>query len=164
MDPDSIHALAAKAMAHHYAPGECIFRQGDVGDSLYVIKTGTVTLSLEDSETGESRPLATLAEGDFFGEMSLLTGECRSASAYAEANCELLVIDRRHMAPLLEEHPELMRRISQTIAARRQDTATVIASLAETREASVPQAVATHEVVATTNEIFNRIRSFFTLS
>lgn len=161
MDPDSIHALAAKAQAHHYAPGERIFAQGDVGDSLYVIKAGTVTLSL--AESGEARSLATLREGDFFGEMSLLTGERRSASADAATDCELLVIDRRHLAPLLEAHPEFMRRISQTIAARRQDTESIIASLAEAREATVPQA-APAEVEATSNEIFNRIRSFFKLT
>lgn len=160
MDPHSVASLAARAEAQHFRSGERIFRQGDLGGSLYVIKAGRVALLLEAEG---ARPLATLGEGDFFGEMSLLTGQHRTASAVAATDCELLVIDRRHLAPLLEAHPEFMRLISQTIATRRQDTASLMADLEQARAATVAQAPAAAAVEEASNEILSRIRSFFKL-
>lgn len=164
MDPDSVARLAKQARVVHFAAKEPIIRQGEVGGSLYVIKHGQVTLSLDGHGEHGTKPLAILNEGDFFGEMSLLTGERRTASAYAASECELLVIDHNHFAALLEEHPEFMQRISHVIAERRAGIETARLNLAEAREHLVPAQRQDAVVEAATNEIFDRIRAFFKLS
>lgn len=162
MDDESLTALARKVRSVHYARGERIFRQGDLGGSLYIIKEGTVTLSLDEAGGGNTRPFASLQAGDVFGEMSLLTGAPRSASTTAATDCEFLVIEHLHLAPLLEAHGEFARTISQIIAERQSKTESAKASLALSRELTVAQAPG--EVEAASYEIFNRIRSFFKLS
>lgn len=164
MDAESLGALARQVRVAHYASGERIFSQGDVGGSLYIIKEGSVTLSLDEAGGGDTRPFASLRAGDFFGEMSLLTGEPRTASTHAATDCELLVIEKQHLAPLLEDKADFAREISHLIAERRSKTERAKASLALSRELTVAQAQAAGEVEAASHEIFNRIRSFFKLS
>lgn len=164
MDAESLETLARKARLVHYAQGERIFSQGDVGGSLYIIKRGEVSLSLDEAGGHDTRPFASLQAGDFFGEMSLLTGEPRSASTHAATDCEFLVIEQQHLAPLLEDKADFAREISQIIAERRSRTETAKASLALSREVTVAQSQDAGTVDEASNEIFNRIRSFFKLS
>lgn len=164
MDAESLATLARKARVVHFAAGERVFSQGDVGGSLYIIKRGVVTLSLDETGGANTKPFASLSEGDFFGEMSLLTGEPRTASTHAATDCEFLVIEQQHLAPLLEDKADFAREISRIIAERRSKTESAKASLAMRRERTVAQSTATDKVDEASNEIFNRIRSFFKLS
>ncbi len=164
MDAESLGTLARKARVVHYAAGERVFSQGDGGGSLYIIKQGTVTLSLDEAGGRDTRPFASLGAGDFFGEMSLLTGEPRTASTHAQSDCELLVIEKQHLAPLLEDKADFAREMSRIIAERRSKTETVKANLAMSREVTIAQAPSAGEVEAASHEIFNRIRSFFKLT
>jgi small-conductance mechanosensitive channel len=163
MDSESLARLAGTARLVHYAAGERIFSQGDSGDSLYLIKRGVVTLSLDEMGGHDTRPFATLGEGGFFGEMSLLTGELRTASAHAADDCEFLLIDHVHLAPLLEDHPEFMRTISVTIAQRKQSMEAAKETIHRAKELIIP-AQQVEAVEQASNEIFNRIRSFFKLT
>lgn len=164
MDPASIEVLARKARLVHFGPGERIFTQGDPGESLYIIKRGRVVLSLDERGGRDTRPFAHLEEGDFFGEMSLLTGEARTASAHADSDGEFLVLEHHHLAPLLEDQPDFMRRISLTIAERRQNMMTAKVTLAHERENVALHPHANQAVEETSNEILGRIRAFFKLS
>lgn len=87
--------------------GTVLFRQGDPGDRLYVIKSGKLELYV-DAATGRSPQLISiLSEGDTLGEMAMLTGEARSATAIAATEAELYIIDRETFHGLVEEQPSI---------------------------------------------------------
>ena len=92
--------------------GTVITQIGDAGDSFFVIIDGTAAVRTPVGLGSQLQP------GDFFGEMSLLDGEPRSATIVAMTDLRLLVVDRFHFWRLLDETPELIRRIL-TILSRR---------------------------------------------
>jgi CRP-like cAMP-binding protein len=112
------HDLAAHAQARTFAPNEPIFHVGDPGSSMMGVMVGTVRISLP---TWKDRQLilADLPAGEFFGEMALLDGKPRSASAAALTKCELLVLERRDFLTFLEHSPtaclNLMRLLCERI-------------------------------------------------
>ncbi|MNX04730.1 Low conductance mechanosensitive channel YnaI [compost metagenome] len=159
-DDAVIEAIARQARHAHYAPESAIFHQGDAGGSFFLIQKGEVLLQLADAQGTE--PVARLQAGCYFGEMSLLTGEPRTASARALTDCELLVIDEQDLGPLLEAHPEVLESVSRIIAQRRAGMDEVRQTMAER---IVPQPLPEPESVeAASNEILGRIRGFFKLS
>jgi ABC-type multidrug transport system ATPase subunit/CRP-like cAMP-binding protein len=86
---------APRAVQHpeaRYAPGEVIFRQGDSGSEMFVVAAGWVGLSI--AVEGHQQEIAELGPGEFFGELSLLSGAPRTATATARAPTTLLRIDR----------------------------------------------------------------------
>ncbi len=86
--------------------GSLLFRQGDPGDSMYIIQRGKVRLSTETSEGG-LQPLALLEEGDTFGEMALLTGETRSATASTTEDSVLFAMNKEAFDKLIAEQPAI---------------------------------------------------------
>lgn len=108
-------ALSLKRAA--FAPGELIIRQGDAGDSMYIVIQGSVDVHVS-GDSGMSEYLATLEVGQFFGEMSLLTGENRTANVMSMTAVECLVIAKPSLTSLFERHPELAENISEVIAGR----------------------------------------------
>lgn len=74
-----------------YKAGETIFKQGDPGIGLYIIREGEVTIQKE-TEDGEQIEFATLGKSDFFGEIALIESEIRTATAIAKTSCQLAVI------------------------------------------------------------------------
>src|SRR5687767_11261515 len=79
--------LAKAAVRHVFAPGELVIRAGDPGASMFVVHNGRVRVQVSDN--GRLRTVATLAEGDFFGEMALFTGEPRTANVVALEETEV---------------------------------------------------------------------------
>lgn len=105
--PDGVLADVGKRLRHrHFRRNEVIFHQGDPGDALHVITDGSVKIVLPSTE-GEEAIIATLRAGDFFGELSLLDGEPRSATAVAVEATETLSLPRNVFRELLDTHPEL---------------------------------------------------------
>jgi CRP-like cAMP-binding protein len=102
-----------------FAPGETICRQGESGETFYIIKNGQVEISAYDGQ-GHVTPLRTMGIGDFFGEMSLLTGAPRSATVTALKETDVLVIDKEDMRCMLEENSQLAEHISRVLAVRQQ--------------------------------------------
>ena len=92
--------------------GTVITQIGDVGDSFFVIIDGSAAVRTPVGAGSQLQP------GDFFGEMSLLDGEPRSATIVATTDLRLLIVDRSHFWRLLDETPDLIRRIL-TILSRR---------------------------------------------
>ncbi len=74
----------------HYEPGEVVFEEGEVGESLFMILSGTVEVSKHVG--GETRQIGTLGAGEYFGEMALLGSRTRSASTRAATALDLLVL------------------------------------------------------------------------
>lgn len=100
LDPVALERLAASMRARRFRRGEVIFHVGDPGDALFVIVSGDVKISLP-SETGDEAILATLRPGDVFGELALLDGSPRSASATALGATEAVVLPRDRFRELL---------------------------------------------------------------
>ena len=91
--------------AVHLDAGEILFEEGDSGDCLYIVKKGLVEI-IRGTGT-ELRPVACLGEGSFFGEMALITGETRSATARARCSTELLSLTEEGFHQRLRDVPEL---------------------------------------------------------
>lgn len=87
--------------------GTVLFRQGDPGDSLYVIKHGKLELYVDTTSGRSPQLISVLGEGDTLGEMAMLTGEARSATAIAATDAELYIIDRETFEALVEDLPSL---------------------------------------------------------
>lgn len=92
--------------------GQLIFSEGDFGDALFVIADGRVRISLGD------RTLATLGKANYFGEMSLLDGEPRSASARAEVDSLLLRIEQKNFHNILSRHFGAALAVIRTLSRR----------------------------------------------
>ncbi len=154
LKPATLLALARAARKLHYEHGEQLVREGEPGDSLYVIDSGTVSVSKAEAGAGKVQ-LATLHEGSFFGEHSLLTGEPRSATVSADASCEVWVLEKGALAPLLVSDPTLAESLSQALAVRDAATLAVLARSKEQQRNLGP--APDHE------SILGRIRAFFRL-
>ena len=89
--------LAELAEQHRYGAGEHVFEEGELGDSLYVIVAGEVEV-VRKSDGGAPRPLTVLAAPEFFGEMSLIDKEYRSATVRARTEAVLLRLTTQHLA------------------------------------------------------------------
>jgi CRP/FNR family cyclic AMP-dependent transcriptional regulator len=105
----------------NYVTGEYIFYQGDPGIGLYIIREGEVTVQRTD-ETGNIIHLANFIPGDFFGELALVDGEKRPASAIAKTDCRLAVIFKPDLDEFIESYPrkgiKILQGISQIVAIR----------------------------------------------
>ena len=110
--------LAQAASSHVFAPGETVIRAGDPGSSMFVVHNGRV--SVQVSENGRARTVATLSDGAFFGEMALFTGEPRTASIVAIEETEVLEIGHAAMKRVFDNNPDLVESLSHIIAERRQ--------------------------------------------
>ncbi len=133
LSTDELRQLAMATVGHVFAPGETLIRAGDEGSSMFVVHNGRVQVQL--TESGKSRPVAVLSEGNFFGEMALFTGEPRTASVVALEETEVLEIGHAAMKHLFETNPSLVESISWTIAERR-------AGLAASAEQATPNSLA----------------------
>jgi hypothetical protein len=88
------------------AAGQVVVKEGDRGDTLYLIVSGTLRVSTRGQD-GQDVPLAALGAGDFFGEVALLTGRPRTATVTALTEVELLTLDRATADGLRSRHPEI---------------------------------------------------------
>jgi CRP-like cAMP-binding protein len=104
-------ALAAGFARLEAAAGATVMQEGDRGRSLYVVVAGR--LRVEKRRPAGSAVIARLGEGDFFGEMALLSGEPRMASVVAEDDAELLEIGADALAAICREHPEVAASLSR---------------------------------------------------
>jgi len=103
---DDERTVLAQAMSHRtVAAGEHLFRAGEPGDSMFIVERGAVELFVNDT-TGQKIVLHTSQPGDFFGELSLLDGGSRTASARAVEQTLLLVLDREDLLQLFRKRPD----------------------------------------------------------
>lgn len=106
VDAEALAELARQLRRRRFRRAEVIFHQGDPGESLHVVSSGAVKIVLPSAE-GEEAIIATLRPGDFFGELALLDGAPRSATAVALEPCETLVLPRAAFRELLDHDPGL---------------------------------------------------------
>ncbi len=96
--------LASQLDEVEFQPGQLIFRRTDPGGAIFIVASGEVEVFIEDS-TGSRIVFETVKAGDFFGELSLLDGESRSASAQALKPTRALRVDRSDLEQLFARHP-----------------------------------------------------------
>ena len=94
-----------------------ILSQEELGDSFFIIDTGSVKVT-RLSEDGREAVLAFLHEGDFFGELAILDGETRSANVITLEKCKIQTIERREFLDLLESHPKVAISLLRELALR----------------------------------------------
>ena len=97
--------------------GATLFAKDDPGNSLYVVISGTVKISISSSE-GRNAILNLIGPGELFGEMAVLDAQPRSADATANTNCEIFVIDRRDFLPFVRSQPTLAMKFIELLCAR----------------------------------------------
>jgi CRP/FNR family cyclic AMP-dependent transcriptional regulator len=105
LDDDERGVLAQVVTERRVNTGEVLFKAGEPGDSMFIVKDGAIELSVKDT-AGQKIILHTARTGDFFGELSLLDGGSRTASAIAEAPTDLVVLDREDLLQLFRKRPE----------------------------------------------------------
>jgi CRP-like cAMP-binding protein len=116
LEPREKDLLAQGMALARFAAGERIIRQGEPGDSLFLIQEGEVSVTLEAE--GAQRDLAILRPGEFFGEMSLMTGAPRASTCTARTDVTCYVLDQRAFRRLLTERPKVAEDISMVIVSR----------------------------------------------
>ncbi|MBV9927065.1 MAG: DUF1003 domain-containing protein [Acidobacteria bacterium] len=102
---DERRALAEVVDLVKLVEGETLFRAGDPGESLYLVRTGEVELYITDN-VGQKITLDTSRQGDFFGEIALLDEESRTATAVALSETELIELDRGDLLLLFGQQPD----------------------------------------------------------
>lgn len=114
---EEIETIAQLLREHRLAESEVLCRQGDPGNALFIVTGGRIRLSTFDP-SGNEKILTFFTDGQFFGEMSLLTGAPRSATATAETDSQVLVLDKSAFDQLLSAHPQIMREMLKVVSQR----------------------------------------------
>ena len=117
MDDDERAAIAAIMDEQQYRAGEVIFRAEQTGGTLYILQSGQVELSIVDDDE-EKLVLEMLESGDFFGELSLLDGGSRSATATATQRTDTLVLERHEFLDLMLQKPHMAQDVMVALAKR----------------------------------------------
>jgi SulP family sulfate permease len=112
---ETLREVLACAEERSYEPGERIFRQGDGGDEIFLVRRGRVRIALD---MGRAQPyhIATVGRGDFFGDIAFLDRGTRSADAVALTRTDLLVLSRSRFDAVAERHPRLGRQFFAGLA------------------------------------------------
>ena len=105
LDDDERGVLAQSVHNRTVPAGEVLFRAGEPGDSMFIVESGSIELFVKDN-VGQKIVLHTAKPGDFFGELSLIDGGSRTASACATEAASLVVLDREDLLQLFEKRPE----------------------------------------------------------
>ena len=108
-----------EGMEKKLADGEVLFREGERGDVMYLIREGKIKITKGGDD--DEKVLAVLKEGDFFGEMAIIDGSPRSASAIAATPASLLVIDKETFRSKIRENP-LIEYVLETLTKRLRTT------------------------------------------
>lgn len=108
-----------EGMEKKLADGEVLFREGEKGDVMYLIREGKIKITKGGDD--DEKVLAVLKEGDFFGEMAIIDGSPRSASAIAATPASLLVIDKETFKSKIRENP-LIEYVLETLTKRLRTT------------------------------------------
>jgi len=154
LSDDQVGSLLREADLTHFGRGEALIEEGANGDSMFVLLRGTAQVSV--TKNGSLIRVGVLRAGDCFGEMSLLTGEPRTATVRAEKDCEVLEISKSVMADLLRDAPQCLEQLSALLAHRKMETEGILKEVAPPEERAKKE----REYTAT---FIKRLRSFFEL-
>ena len=149
------HRLAKSMVLRNLSAGEVVIRHGDIGSSMFVVVEGLLEVLVPKKGSETQHKVGSVRPGDFFGEMSLLTGHPRSATVVAATTAVAFEIAKDHMAAILDSRPSVAETLS-TLAAERQVALGGTATQAEAAPEKDVQSVA--------DKILTGIRRFFGLA
>ena len=150
-----LQMLVRRSAVHHYGRGELIIREGAEGASMFVLVAGEARVSV--LQGGHPTWIASLRGGDCFGEMSLLTGEKRSASIQAVSDCEVMEITKPVFAEIIALDSQLLPGLSELLAKRQMQTEDIMQAAAQQ-----PSMLAAKEEEYRAG-FLDKLRSFFEL-
>ena len=116
LSPAEFDRLVESVKVELFAAGEALLQEGDEGDTFCVLRAGQVAVSV--NRGGGTSVVAHLGPGAFFGEMSLLTGEKRSATITAETDVEVLVVSKPVFSAILQADPALAEKLAVVLEKR----------------------------------------------
>lgn len=154
LSDEELRQAAARFRQLHYAQGERIIEEGAPGDSFFVVDRGEV--EVRKNLGGVTRPLARLMEGQFFGEMALLTGAKRAATVTAATDVDVFTIDKYGFQHVIASNPAIAVGISTILAERRE----ALSHAEEDVTARFDREPTKSELK---QHLLNRIRSYFGL-
>jgi len=154
LSTDQRRAIAQSSQDVFLAPGQVLFRQGDDGDSFYLIRRGSVDVLLEQGNGHEPHKVASLGPHDFFGEMSALVGQPRSATIRAATALSAIEIRKDDLNAIFQADPSVMEKISLAIAQRN-------AANAAARQQFATAEAAARNVAEQKESILGRMLRFF---
>lgn len=113
---DTLEVLAGNSVLDRFKPGDTLIRQGDLDSDMFLLVEGAAEVSVE--KDGGQVPVACIQAGDYFGEMSLLTGEPRTATIRALTDGAAYRLSREAVSPVIQADPGLMGLLSCNLAER----------------------------------------------
>jgi CRP-like cAMP-binding protein len=116
LDEPTLAMVAAAMQRRHFRRGETIFHVDDPGDALFIVASGRVKITIPPADGSEPAILTTVAPGGFFGELALLDGAPRSATAVAIVVVETQVLRRDAFDRLVDDQPVLRRALFAALA------------------------------------------------
>jgi small-conductance mechanosensitive channel/CRP-like cAMP-binding protein len=151
LSSSELQRLAQEMSDAPFAKGEILTKQGAEAHWLYIIESGEVSVTV--AQDGVEAEVARLGAGDFFGEMSLMTGEPRAATVVALSEVECLRLDKEGFQALVQARPQIAEEVAEVIAARR----TRLIALSE----DVDREALSRQMEAHKEDLLAKIRDFF---
>jgi len=150
---DEVRGLSQALLPRRYAEGTLLLCEGDQGDSMFVLLEGLLEVFARSAQTGEEVKVGKLVPGDVYGEISLLTGEPRTATVRAVTGAVVYEIRKEHLVPVLKARPEAAAAITRIVAERRVATERAMAEVA----APAPE----ERVESLAQTLLRKMRGFF---
>ncbi|GAC1398525.1 MAG: mechanosensitive ion channel family protein [Pyrinomonadaceae bacterium] len=152
---EEMRELATQLHVAPFVRGEFITRQDNIAHWLYIIRRGEAEVRLNAENKGLSEPLATLHDGDIFGEMGLMTGEPRTANIIARTDVQCYKLDKDAFNAIFQRRPEIVEDLSKVLAQRRVELQAFTEGLNDEMKRQRVNSMQT--------DLLHRIRSFFRL-
>jgi small-conductance mechanosensitive channel/CRP-like cAMP-binding protein len=154
LDEGELEKVLSHARPLHFGAGEKVIEQGESGDSMFFLSRGQAEVFLRPAEARHDTLIAELKQGDCFGEMSLLTGEPRSATVVAKRDCEVWEIQQTVMAEVLHNNQALVQTLGELLAQRRLEIEGALAANLNRTELNVRQSEYTQSFLEKLYSVF----------
>jgi small-conductance mechanosensitive channel/CRP-like cAMP-binding protein len=126
LEKEELRLIAVHLSEVNFASGEFIIREGESGDSFFIMEEGEVEVFITPIPN-QKKVLNTLRKGDFFGEIALLTGEKRTANVRAVDEVRVYQLSKENFKDVLESRPEILDEISNVLSRRKDEQAVLMA-------------------------------------
>lgn len=157
LSDDEIRDLASSVDRQRFASGEVLFRQGESGETCYVVVHGKIRGEIHYEEKGEKFKSEFVVEpGGIFGEMSVFTGMPRTATGVSEGDSELLEIEAQDFARLLEQNPALAEEIAEIVSSRNKKNQEFFKKIKELSEHDIQNSISKRSIIVRLRNLIKR--------